>query len=943
MARVFFSAPHGAWLFGQKNRSILITGPSELAEIAAAQVGVDRPPLQHAVEVGTAWFRLLDRLPPGGEAAVRAYCSTHALALEKVGSAFQQHLARETEEGGAAELRVFSVCPLDAVAAATAADALPRLPVAAMVADCARLGLPWAGGLPPARLLEEAAGGSGAAPLLPARLAAALHAAAAAGGECPGVVVESAEELDALRAAVLALDDDNLEGVVPVVEAPGGAVLAQFKFKVAIYYVRRRLREQLRGGVTSPQLPALRARLEEWISRVPPWRAEHHRALVRRVHHWGIVRRPSSAEVDAGILALLEACAVPDPGTGCFRMCALCDPASQVLSAVVVALPGAVEDVAAAIRARDGGVSVDAHPEKGAPLKAGDLEAWAVGATGVLVVSVLQLAPAEAVLHAAVALQVLVLVAPPPEGRPDLLASGYAPNARAAAAMLSRGAAALEQLAAAAAVAAPQHGRMHTVVVSSPAEAAAAAVVRCGGARTRPLAARAPAAAPSATRLAVFVVGIPGLGKSALARALCGWVAASSSLTAAEVDQDRFMGSGSGDAARAAARDAMMAALHAHLDAGVGLLICHRNGPGSAPLMGALRVRGVPWVVVFPAELLCAAPEPGAVAGAGASLLARADADAPVLAGLSPAEKVAVLRNFLAALPAAAADIAPLASAAALPLAYFFSAGGGGATAAATAAETVAEGAALRLLLAAAGQSPFSAAAKGAGAEDAALASAVTADGGSGARRRSLEEICLDIGPRLLALASLPDAQRCALGAGGVEESVGEGDTYVAAFLLRGGARAPHPAAAAAYAAGRELHVTLAHAASAPAQLRDVLARGLLGARVRVACTHAVSATWTAGGAGTPARVDALVVARLEVDGSGEDLLPLVASRTPHITLRAEGATANVAAGAAMRLLLAHTRGALPEAPATFAVQGVEFVVEPAPFDALAVVATCSV
>ena len=69
------------------------------------------------------------------------------------------------------------------------------------------------------------------------------------------------------------------------------------------------------------------------------------------------------------------------------------------------------------------------------------------------------------------------------------------------------------------------------------------------------------------------------------------------------------------------------------------------------------------------------------------------------------------------------------------------------------------------------------------------------------------------------------------------------------------------------------------------------------------------------------------------------DLLPFVASHAPHITLRAEGATANVAAGAALRLL--RTGGALPDAHgATRTIEGVTFTIEPCELDLVGLVAT---
>jgi hypothetical protein len=444
----------------------------------------------------------------------------------------------------------------------------------------------------------------------------------------------------------------------------------------------------------------------------------------------------------------------------------------------------------------------------------------------------------------------------------------------------------------------------------------------------------AAAARPSSTRLVVFLVGVVGLGKSSLARALCEWLRPA--CIAADIDQDRFKARG------AAARGAMLAALHELLDEGLDVVIVHRNGPGSEPIVGALRARGVPWVCVYPSELLCSAPQPAALLGAAGALLARADGDAPGLAGLSAPEKVALMRNFFAALPAAAAAIAPLGGPAALPLSYFAVEEGDapGARAAGPCAP------ALRWLLAAAGQAPFSAAAAGAGEEDAALARAAA---GAGVRHRPLAALCAELGPRLRALCELPAAERaaalgaCSGGDAGAGAGAGAGgDAYVAVFLARAGAAAEALFSEAAGHGREQLHVTLAHRSCEPAAVGAVLARaGLRGARARVRVSHRFAASWAAGAAGAPASVEALVVAGLRVEGEGgEDLLPLVASRAPHLTLRASGATCNAAAGAALRLLLAHAGGALPCAPAEFAAEGVHFSVAPLELDMAGVVAT---
>ncbi len=167
-----------------------------------------------------------------------------------------------------------------------------------------------------------------------------------------------------------------------------------------------------------------------------------------------------------------------------------------------------------------------------------------------------------------------------------------------------------------------------------------------------------------------------------------------------------------------------------------------------------------------------------------------------------------------------------------------------------------------------------------------------------------------------------------------------EGDAYIGVFLAaQGGAAAPVLATASP---GRDLHVTLAHCTSSPAQLAALVARpGLLGARVAVRVTHRFSAAWAAGAVGAPASVSALVVGGLVQEEGGVDLLPCVASRAPHVTLRAQGAAPSVAAGAALRLLLAAAGGALPQAAAVVEAQGVRFEVEPMPLELVGIVSTC--
>ena len=984
MARVFYSAPDGAWLFGQKNRSILVADAAALQAVAAAQASLERPPTAHAVEVGQVWFRMLAALPPGGAAAVQDYCAAHVLALEKVGSALQQHLARETAEGAPAELAVFGICRLADVAPAVLAGCLPRLPVAAMVADCARLGLPWAGGLDPARLLAAAAeaAGAGSAPPLPAPLAAALAAAAAQGGECPPVAVTSAAELEHLRRAVLALDDDNLEGCMPVLETPTGAVVALFKFKCAIYYVRRRLREQLRTRITPPQLPALRARLEEWVQQVPPSRAPHYRALAQRLHHFALCTRLEGKELDRRILGLLEMAGAPgDAATGCYLGCGVCDPAAAVQATALCVLPGGMgEAVEAALAAAHPALQVHAWPA-GQPCKDGALKAWAREAHGVVLLDASRLPQPEELLKAELGLQRLVLVLPKGmrEGgggrgsgssafSAQALAAVHPTNPRAAQAMLSKAVAVMEGLAARAA----QGGCAVTVVEDAHAAAGAAvvygprtrppptAVLGAGGAGepapmpastlSAPDATLAAQQRPSATRLAVFIVGVVGLGKTTLAHALVDWFAAAAAaaaaaadatpatpLTAQELDQDRFAGlGGTGEEGRAAQRAALLTALHTILDAGTPLVLIHRNGPGSRGLLEALRCRGVPWVCVYPQELLGDAPRAHAVLACAASLLQRRDSEAGAPQGmgaLAAAQKMKVLRFFYAALPEAAASIAPLDSARALPLAYF-----------APQPAPLSQGAAEAVLwwclgAAAAG---LKAGESEAEAWDAALAEAAGSADAVGAlgARRAVKELCEELGPRLRELAGLEEGERCSLvGEGGAGERE---DAYVGVFLARTPASAPLFAAHAE----RDLHVTLAHCVTAPGAVAAAAGAGWLGARVAVGTSHRICAEWAC--AGGKARVEALVVTQLRMlpgEGPGcsseMDLLPMVRSGAPHVTLRAEGAS-SVAAGAVLRLLQAHCSSAgLPVESAVVQVQGVRFSVQPEAGDFLGVVAMC--
>ena len=487
-------------------------------------------------------------------------------------------------------------------------------------------------------------------------------------------------------------------------------------------------------------------------------------------------------------------------------------------------------------------------------------------------------------------------------------------------------------------------------------------------------------APPSATRLAVFLVGVVGLGKSTLARALCQWArgaeniaegGACASAAAAELDQDSLLPAPPGCSGEAA----LLAALHCHLDAGARLLFIHRNGPGSAPLLEALRARGVPWVCVYPSQLLAAAPCARSLLGAARALLARG-AEAPGLAALDGPQRVAVLRGFFTALPSAAAAIAPLAGAGALALRYFEERAAAPPPAPTPAPAAEAELVALRWLLTACGQAPFSQPA--AGPEDAALAEAAGAEargaaaaqgaaaaaaagapagagaqeGAAAARHRPVQALCAELGPRLLALAALPDAERCALGSG-----AGPPHAYIGVFL--------RPSAAVAEALGgagsdgprpaRQAHVTLAHRESCPWGLAAALHSGLLGAPCSVRVSHRYTAAWEAGAAGAGAEVEGWVVAGLRRvaaavgggagQGGGEedlDLLPRVASLAPHVTLRVRGAASSAGAGVALRLLLAHVGGAaaLPQAAAEVVVQGVRFTVAPEALELEGVVAT---
>lgn len=157
-------------------------------------------------------MRACMRRPMGGEESGPHPCLL--LLVPPAGSRFQQHLARETDPDAAPALAVFAINPVDAAwqvrggggwrwggerrgqlmqgrthppphprqRAAICGGFLPRLGVAAMVAHCGRLGLPWAGYIPPALLLASAAEAGGGAGGLPEGLVAQLRAAEAGGG-----------------------------------------------------------------------------------------------------------------------------------------------------------------------------------------------------------------------------------------------------------------------------------------------------------------------------------------------------------------------------------------------------------------------------------------------------------------------------------------------------------------------------------------------------------------------------------------------------------------------------------------------------------------------------------------------------------------------------------------------------------------------------------------
>lgn len=249
-----------------------------------------------------------------------------------------------------------------------------------------------------------------------------------------------------------------------------------------------------------------------------------------------------------------------------------------------------------------------------------------------------------------------IIVLRPPAGPPSAaaLTAAHPTNERAAAAILSRAAAQLAELEDAVRGAPAAGGAPELRTVEDAAGAAAAVTL---GPRTplhAPLApglqsAEAPSGsgAPSRTRLVVFVVGVVGLGKTTLALALRDWLlargppapptAAAAAPFAAALDQDEFHALG-----KEGAKAAVLARLHALLDAGVGVVLLHRNGPGSGPLLQALRARAVRWAVLGPAELLPPPPGEGvagsrrlpaavlSVARSLATRAAQADAGAPV-------------------------------------------------------------------------------------------------------------------------------------------------------------------------------------------------------------------------------------------------------------------------------------------------------------------------
>jgi hypothetical protein len=579
------------------------------------------------------------------------------LLLQSTGSRFQQHLARETtaaadasSDGAAAtaQLAVFAINPVDAAfqTRAICAGALPRLGVPAMVAACERLRLPWAGYIAPAQLLVSALDvPSGAAPLLPASLLEQLQVQAASSSSSCVLSVRSIDELEALRRCMLALDADDVEGAVPVIEAacspaPSAAPsestdvpLALFKFKVAIYYFRRRLREQLRRGVTGPQLPAMRASLEEWVVKAPRHRQAGLRRMAERVYHYAAATRLAPEDIDGRILDILEACGEPPCAVGaCYAGCPLCDPAAQVPRTLVVTLPGQTQAVAAALAGARPNTMIEQWPQPaaaaeggaggGSRMTSGALIGWASGHS-VLVADVTKLPlPLPGLLlppSSTLGLQSLILLRPDAAhaADPALLRAAHPTNPRAAEAILTRAIAQIAELEAAAAVAAAAPDAPLSLSVATDAVAAAAAVrtgprlplpteaakagaTRSGGAASASAGtAAASNARPSSTRLVVFLIGVVGLGKTSLAHALTAWLTAHAprptaataaappaAASAAAMDQDEFSSLG-----REGSRAAVLRRLHDLLDADTTYIIVHRNGPGSAPLLAALQVR----------------------------------------------------------------------------------------------------------------------------------------------------------------------------------------------------------------------------------------------------------------------------------------------------------------------------------------------------------------
>lgn len=606
----------GAWLFAQKNRAIVARSESDLKAASQEHGNV----VAHAVEFGRSWFKLLRQLDGERRARLEETCTKHVLVAEKVGSKLQQHIVRESAHARRAGLIVFAAVPLDShkVASAIRSGHLPRLGVRVTAKLCEECGVPYVGLVTPPETLQH------------------LARPDAPPGE---LVISSIEQMEEVRRAMLTVDRDDLEGGVLVVEDPEESgdfpAIALYKCKVAIYWVRRRMREQMRRGVAHlRELPGLERRLGELLVNVPSHRRAPMLKQARHAHLWCLSYVPPSDYIDMNALDLIEghasaAAAAPDDG----GIMASPPKFQRPVKTVIVVEPGCGRDAMKALNVAyptspvlnamrmGSNFLLDEHVTHWRSdalydfLLVAPLQIIGAGAANIpadnrheaaqrAVRRFISLLTATSTAQGSYA-RVLVIESDP--SLASVVQEYLSEDAEEAQVMYQFGRNVIHELRDTQATATGVTVQLHT----SHEEAIRAIEMRdvqldgglqCG-------------------KLAVFVVGTTGLGKSRLCIDAVEMLSnRTKPLRAVALDQDMHARHG-----MKASSDYYLADLRKALDdASVQVVLIHRNGPGSEATLAELRRRGIPFVAALPSDLLPFGPlEPAYLHACVSSVVSR--------------------------------------------------------------------------------------------------------------------------------------------------------------------------------------------------------------------------------------------------------------------------------------------------------------------------------